>query len=530
MARSIRNWSVVLVLGCILAAFGGILPLQSQGVQQPEVRLVLLIAVDQFRYDYLTRFRNEYSEGLDRLLKNGANFVNTNIDHYPTVTAIGHSGMVTGALPKQTGIVGNDWYAREEGHNVESIEDKSEKQLGGSDHAGASPRRLLVSTISDELKRAHPDAKVIGISAKDRGAILPAGHMADAAYWYDSSAGTMASSTYYFPSLPSWVSEFDSVVPASEYAGEEWRFGPGADGLMKMPGVGPKLYTAVYGSPFCNEILERFAEQAVRHEKLGQRGAMDFLSVSFSSNDVVGHSHGPDSPQVHDISIRTDKLLGRFFAFLDDTIGMEHIIVAFTADHGVSPVPEVLAENRMPGGRMTSEDLFGPIRKALEEHFGPGKWIEGTAGTSPYFNLALIAEKKLDREEVERVAADAAETIPEVARVYTRTQLLRGQVPDDTISERVVRSYHPRRSGDLEIVLDPYWIRADRGTTHGTPYRYDTHIPLIFMGPGIRPGRYVRSVALKDLAPSLATLMDVETPSGSEGRALHEMMTNAADR
>jgi hypothetical protein len=174
--------------------------------------------------------------------------------------------------------------------------------------------------------------------------------------------------------------------------------------------------------------------------------------------------------------------------------------------------------------------LFDPIREALAARFGPGKWIEGTAGTSPYFNLELIRENKLDRAEVERVAAEAAEAIPQVARVFTRTQLLRGMVPGDRISQQIARSYHPRRSGDLEVVLDPYWIRGDRGTTHGTPYVYDTHIPLIFMGPGIRAGRYVRPVALKDLAPSLATLMDVETPSGSEGRALYEMMTAAADR
>jgi hypothetical protein len=532
LARSRKNWFATLVVCCLLATVGGgRLPLLSQGAPAPDIRLVLLIAVDQFRYDYLTRFRGEYSGGLDRLLRNGANFVNTNIDHYPTVTAIGHSGMVTGALPKLSGIVGNDWYEREEGHNVESIEDKAEKLLGGSPGAaGASPRRLLVSTVSDELKRAHADAKVIGISAKDRGAILPAGHMADGAYWYDSDTGTIASSTYYFPALPSWVQGFNNVVPASEFAGKEWRFGPGAEGLLKMPAAGSKLFEAVYGSPYANEILERFAEEAVRREKLGQRGAMDFLSVSFSANDVVGHAYGPDSPQVHDISLRTDKLLGKLFAFLDESIGLDHIVVAFTADHGVSPVPEVLKENRMPGGRMTSPGLFDPIRAALEARFGPGKWIEGTAGSSPYFNLELIREKKLDREEVERVAAQAAEMIPQVARVYTRTQLLRGQVPDDVISQRVVRSYHPRRSGDLEIVLDPYWIRGERGTTHGTPYRYDTHIPLIFLGPGIRPGRYVRPVALKDLAPTLATLMDVETPSGSEGRALYEMMTAAADR
>jgi hypothetical protein len=531
LTRSRKNWFAISVLGCILATLGGRLPLFSQDAPPPDTRLVLLIAVDQFRYDYLTRFREEYLGGLDRLLRNGANFVNTNIDHYPTVTAIGHSGMVTGALPKLSGIVGNDWYERETGHNIESIEDDTVKLLGGSDHTGASPRRLLVSTVSDELKRAHRDSKVIGISSKNRGAILPAGHMADGAYWFDSETGTMASSTYYFPALPSWVQDFNKPGPGAQFAAKEWRFGSGAEGLFKMPAeAGPKLYTAVYGSPFANEILESFAEQAVSHEKLGQRGVMDFLSVSFSSNDVVGHSHGPDSPQVHDISIHTDRLLKKLFDYLDKSIGMQHVLVAFTADHGVMPVSEVLQKQRMPGGRMSSSGLFDPIRKALADHFGPGEWIEGTAGSSPYFNLELIREKKLDRAEVERVAADAAEAIPQVARVYTRTQLLRGMVPDDAISQRVVRSYHPRRSGDLEIVLDPYWIRGDRGTTHGTPYLYDTHIPLIFMGPGVRPGRYARGVALKDLAPTLATMMDVETPSGSEGRALYEMMTAAADR
>jgi arylsulfatase A-like enzyme len=331
--------------------------------------------------------------------------------------------------------------------------------------------------------------------------------------------------------MPAWAQSFNSAGPADKFAATEWRFGSGADGLFKMPAeAGPKLYDAVYGSPFGNEILESFVEEAIRQEKLGQRGVMDFLSVSFSSNDVVGHTYGPDSARVHDMSIRTDRLLAKLFDYLDASIGMQHVLVAFTADHGVMPLPETLRDNHMPGGRLSSAALFDPIREALAARFGPGKWVEGTAGSSPYFNLQLIREKNLDREEVERVAADAAEAIPQVARVYTRTQLLRGMVPDDRISQQVMRSYHPRRSGDLEIVLDTYWIRGSSGTTHGTPYSYDTHIPLIFMGPGIRAGRYVRAVALKDLAPSLATLMDIETPSGSEGRALYEMMTAAADR
>jgi arylsulfatase A-like enzyme len=209
---------------------------------------------------------------------------------------------------------------------------------------------------------------------------------------------------------------------------------------------------------------------------------------------------------------------------------MQHVLVVLTADHGVMPLPEELQRQKMPGGRASSSALFNPIREALSARFGPGEWIEGTAGTSPYFNLRLIREKGLERAEVERVAAEAAAGIPHVAHVYTRTQLLLGQTPGDLISRRVAASFHARRSGDLEIVLDPYWIRSGSGTTHGSPYSYDSHIPLVFMGPGIEAGRYVRPVALNDLAPTLATLLEIETPAGSEGRPLHEMMTAAADR
>lgn len=532
-------WKKGLFLFIAFTVFcGGLRPLHSQQTlmpsQQPpakDVRLVLLIAVDQFRYDYLTRFRSEYNGGLDRLLRSGANYVNAHLDHYPTVTAVGHSTMFSGATPKVSGIVGNDWFDREDGAKVTSVLDQS-VQLLGAPGEGASPRRMLVSTIGDELKRAGRAAsKVIGISCKDRGAIFTAGHMADAAYWFDPETGAFVSSTYYFPELPAWVQAFNSERLADKYAGAEWKFGPNAADVFKMPSaLGPKLFDAVYSSPFGNELLERFAEDLVRHEKLGQRDATDVLTVSFSSNDAVGHEQGPDSPQVHDISVRTDRILGKLFDYLDGLIGMQRVLVVLTADHGVMPMPEQLQHTRMPGGRFSSTLLFDTMQEALAARFGAGKWVEGTAGTSPYFNRKLVAEKGLAMNEVERVAARSVENLPHVARVFTRTQLLLGQAPSDIISQRVARSFNPRRSGDLEILLDPYWIRSVSDTTHGTPYSYDSHIPLIFLGPGVQAGTYVRPVVLNDLAPSLATLLEIETPSGSQGRALHEMMTFAADR
>jgi predicted AlkP superfamily pyrophosphatase or phosphodiesterase len=527
----VRRLRSILIAGAVLALSGEFADLRSQQTVRAEPRLVLLVAIDQFRYDYLTRFRDEYKGGLDRLLRNGANYVNASLEHYPTVTAVGHSTMLSGATPQTSGIVGNDWYDRDTGKNVTSVSDDSTQLLGGTATTGASPHRLLVSTVGDEMKRAHAArTKVIGISLKDRSSILPSGHRADAAYWYDTKSGTFVSSTYYFPALPDWVRAFDERRLPDKYAAAEWRFDATPEGVFKMPAeAGAKLSAAVYASPFGNELLEQFVEEAVRKESLGQRDATDLLTVSFSSNDAVGHTYGPDSPRVHDLCLRTDRELGKLFEFLDRTIGMQHVLVILTADHGVMALPEQLQQDRMPGGRTDNAALFGPMQHALTARFGAGEWLLKTAGSSPYLNQSLIDEKKLDRAEVERVAASAMAALPHVARVYTREQLLHGEVTGDRFSERVVRSYNARRSGDLEVLLDPYWIRGATGTTHGTPYSYDSHIPMIFMGPGIKPGRYVRPAALNDIAPSLSTLLNVEIPSGSVGRPLWEMMTGVVD-
>jgi predicted AlkP superfamily pyrophosphatase or phosphodiesterase len=504
--------------------------------EAPSIRLVLLVAVDQCRYDYLTRFRGEFSGGFARLLTTGAVFSNAYLDHYPTVTAIGHSTMLSGATPAISGIIGNDWYDRALGRNVTSVSDPGTTLVGGTGE-GASPRRLLVSTVGDELKSASRAAagapnrpKVFGLSLKDRSAVLPAGHMADGAYWFDTGTGAFITSTFYRPDLPAWVAGFNAKKLGDASAGKTWTFldassGPG----HAMPAVvGAPLYVALYGSPYGNDLLAAFAETAIEAERLGQRGVTDILSVSFSSNDAVGHAYGPDSPEVRDMTVRTDRLLQTFFARVDALVGLDHTLVVLTADHGVAPLPELQQARRLPGGRLKGEELFTPIEDALRARFGEGKWILSTAGTSPYLNHVLIAEKKLDPAEVRRVAAVAAQSAPHVARVYTREQLLSGEVAPDTIGRRVLRGYNLTRSGDLEIVLEPYWMRAGSGTTHGTPYAYDAHIPLVFMGPGIRPGRYDATVALNDLAPTVATLLAIQTPSGSQGRVLNEILLPVA--
>ena len=504
----------------------------------PAIRLVLLIAVDQFRYDYLTRFKSEYSGGLHRLLTDGAVFTNAFLEHYPTVTAVGHSTMMSGATPAVSGIIGNDWYDRGLGRSVTSIEDTGTTIVGGAGGPGASPHRMLVDTVGDEVKSASraapgsPDMpKVFGISLKDRAAILPAGHAADAAFWFDTRTGAFVTSSYYRPDLPAWAATFNAGRPADAFAGKTWTYlDPSGGAGHTLPASGPALYSAVYGSPFGNDLLASFAAAAVEAEKLGQRGVTDVLTVSFSSNDAIGHNYGPDSPEVHDISVRTDRVIGQLLARVDALVGADHTLVMLTADHGVAPLPELQQARRLPGGRYDAGDLFPAIEAALTARYGPvsTKWIVATAGTSPYLDYAIVNEKKLDIVEVRKVAAAAAAGCPHVARVYTRDQILAGQVPPDIIGRRIARSENLSRSGDLEIVLEPYWMRASSGTTHGTPYAYDAHIPLVFMGPGIKPGHYDETVALNDLAPTVATLIGVEVPGGSQGRVLHEMFAPAA--
>ena len=378
--------------------------------------------------------------------------------------------------------------------------------LLGGEGVGASPRRLLGTTLGDELKMVAPPGdpartpRVYGISMKDRSAILPAGHGADGAFWLPTAAGPFVSSTYYFAELPAWVAAFNTrPVPIPES-----------------------------GDVDTNARVLALAAEAITAGRLGQREVTDVLTVSLSDNDLIGHAHGPDSAQVHDVSVGTDRLLAEFFATLDKQVGLSRTLVVLTADHGVAPLPELQQERRLPGGRIESAALFGPITAALEARFGPGQWLLATAGSSPYLNHALIAERKLDPAEVRRVAAEAAMRAPHVARVYTRDQLLLGQVAPDLIGRRVLRGFHAQRSGDLEIIFEPFWLRGRAGTTHGTPHNYDAHIPLVFMGPGIVPGRYHQHTALNDLAPTLAAMLGVEAPSGADGRVLVEMLARAA--
>lgn len=520
-------WTILLL--CASCGSGA----SAQGKSSPtQPKLVVLVVIDQFRYDYLMRFKPEYTDGFDRLMKSGAYFSNAYLQHFPTVTAVGHATTLTGATPSISGIVNNEWFDRASGKRVTSVSDSNTKTLGGSGGAGASPHRLSVSTVGDELKMSGKSrSKVIGVSYKDRAAILPSGHMADGAYWFDDKTGSFVSSTFYFADLPKWVKEFNTAGHSTKFSSREWKTLSQAAGsgngqvLRRLPEAGNKGYfDALESSPFGNDLLVQFAEQAIDAEKLGTRGATDLLTISFSSNDHLGHDVGPDSAEVHDMCLQTDRVIGDFFRFLDGRIGLNKVLIVLTGDHGVAPLPETMAERKMPGGRLSDKIALNAVQSALTARYGEGDWILfGSYGTF-YFDNDLIRQKNLSAKEVHDTATEALLKIPQVFRVYTREQLIAGQVLPDVVGIRVLNGFHAGRGGDVIALLDPYWMFSGHGTTHGSAFHYDSHVPLIFMGPGIKSGRYDQNVAVNDIAPTLAVLLDVETPSGSSGRVLTEIL------
>lgn len=526
MIKHMRRY-FLLVLLLLLCGLG----ISQQKTQQPKKpKLILAVVVDQFRYDYLLRFRADYRGGIARLLSEGAVFADARYIHYPTVTAVGHSTFMSGATPSVSGIISNEWLDRESDEPVTSVSDKSTLLLGGVAGAkGSSPHRLLVSTLGDELKMSGQLSKVIGISIKDRSAILPAGHMADAAYWFDNDSQHFVTSDYYMKQLPAWVAKVNADRPTFKYLGVDWRAldaKPVDKPFCTMrAGTEVRFCGPIENTPFGNELLEEFAEKAIEQEQLGSHNGTDVLALSFSSNDYVGHELGPDAPEVRDISRRTDLLLGKLLDFVAARVGQSDTLVVFTADHGVAPVPKVNNARKMPGGWLSASEYSSKISAQLSQKFGQGDWFRYDAYGQLYLNYATVTKNNSDRGEVRRFAAEVARGLPHVARVFTRDDLLRGGAAADSVGRAVQLGFYGPRSADLVLVPEPYYMFfSSPGTTHATPYSYDNHVPLIFYGPGIRSGQHYEAVTINDVAPTLAAILGVETPSGASGRILVEIL------
>jgi predicted AlkP superfamily pyrophosphatase or phosphodiesterase len=551
----------------------------------PRPRLVVLISIDQFRADYLTRFADLYLPaevdgrrgGFRYLMERGAWFADAHHDHFPLYTGPGHSVLLTGAPPYESGIVGNSWYDRDgEKATRYCVEDPASPLVGlpaaaaaTPDAAGApgapgkaamaaparggvSPVTLRVSTVGDELKMATGGrAKVWGLSFKDRAAVLLAGHLADGVLWLDEKSGAWITSRYYRPdgTLPAWVASLNAEHRMDAWFGTTWepsvpaaalarawtpdgrhaedpghlgrRFPHRVDGGAEHPDA--RFRAAFVTTPFGNDFVLRTAGDLVAHEALGGGSTPDLLAINLASNDYIGHAYGPDSPEVLDAAVRTDRQLAAFFATLDRTVpgGMAGVLVVVTADHGVSPLPGALIDAHMPGGLLDEHALRAAAAAALAAAYGPGEWVQALVESNLYLDLAALDAHHIPRAAAEERAAEALAAQPGIYAAYTRSAILGGRLPSTAIAARLARSFHPRVSGDVVLIPDPYWMPgSDRGTTHGSPYAYDTSVPLLFAGPGVRPGRYTERASTLDVAPTLADRLGILQPSGSEGRVL----------
>jgi len=526
-----------------------IFSLKSQtSAQNEKPKLVVGIVVDQMRYDYLTRFYDKYEEGgFKRLMQDGYNCKNNHYNYIPTYTGPGHASIYTGTTPKYHGIIANNWYDKEEKCSVYCAEDKTVLALGTNSNLELmSPRRMLTTTFADENRLfTQLKGKSIGISIKDRGAILPAGHSANAAYWFrGKDEGNFISSTYYMEELPTWVTSFNASRSIENYM-DTWDTlydistytESGADlnnfekgfrgkGMATFPYDLKKLskknggFDLLKATPYGNSIVTDFAIEALKAEALGKDNITDVLAVSFSSTDYVGHNFGVNSKEIEDTYIRLDKDLKRFFEVLDAEVGVGEYTLFLTADHGAIDVPAYLQSLKIPAGYVDNNQFKERFNTFLKDSYGTTAIVENISNNQIFIDKNKLKKLGLDLETVQKAIVNEQINYSNISKVYTATTMNSVYFADG-IEALLQKGYNQKRSGDIILVNNPAYISYPKvGSTHGSGLNYDTHVPLLFYGKGIKKGHTFKKTEITDIAPTISALLGISFPNFSIGEPL----------
>ncbi len=553
-------------LRCLLVSLLAIVVVPSIHAQtsDKDVRLVLQITIDGLRADLLSRYSNRFGEGGFKLLKqHGTIFANAHYQHANTETIVGHATLATGAHPSVHGMTGNVWFDAEAGELSYNIEDAGApilpvraKKISGDQvdpsqqlarTAGRSPRALLAETFADKLKSyTGGRAKVFGVSGKDRGAVALAGK-AGKAFWISSDSGDFVTSAYYYQSYPQWVIEWNAERKAEALAGKSWKLLNAKETYLlahqddrpyetDLRGYGRTfphqfgeadnklLYTQVIASPQGDRLTADFIQNLMSNENLGLDAVPDYLAVSFSGLDAVNHFFGPSSLENEDMVLQLDRTLAGLLRFVDETVGMEHVLIVLSADHGMSELPEYMSEQGVEAGRLTTDVVTAMAEKAGKELFGLENLVKFYYRPFIYLDQEVLLTAGLDRQEV--ASAMAARLTREVGIYLAITPHEVETAPESTLLTRVGNNLHPVRSGDIYIVQDPYWFNFDKGPVagmHGSPWSYDTHVPVIFAGAGIPSQLVYRQIQPADVAPTLAALLGMSPPASAQGSVLPEV-------
>jgi predicted AlkP superfamily pyrophosphatase or phosphodiesterase len=516
--------------------------------QNDKPKLVVGIVVDQMRQEYLYRFEHRFGEdGFKKLINDGFMYKNAHFNYIPTKTAPGHATIYTGTTPAVHGIIGNDWYDREKGKQIYCTADDRYQTVGSDSKRGKmSPTNLMSSTITDELLLfSQQKSKVLSISIKDRSAILPAGHGGDA-FWYDKDKGDFITSTYFMKELPLWIKKFNDRKLADQYSKATWNTlynidtytasGPDAEpGEMTMSGRMsgfpynlsklPLDYENIIMTPFGNDLLTEITLAALDNVDFGNDRYSDFLAISFSSTDYVGHDSGPYSVEVEDTYLKLDKNIATIIKKLDEKIGKGNYTIFLTADHAIAPIPQYLMDRKFAGGYFMKKEHILNLENALVKRYGVGPWVEGAVNDQIYLNRNKAKEIKIDLDEVSQFVVDYLLELDGMADAFTADQVRQFSISGNDMKSQLARGYNAKRSGDVLYVLQPSWVMPypTTATNHSSGYSYDTHVPMIWYGRGIKKGESVRYHSAVDIAPTLSMLLNITLPSGATGEPLYEL-------